>query len=328
MISYNDSINHRVMTRFSSLENELSFNPDKNYLFDLSYLSMLQVQGEHAKNFLQGQLSCDIREVNSHQYQHGALCNLKGRVLALVDALYQDETTYQLILPDDLISKTTSSLEKTAMLSRVALVSNQPYQVMGLYLQNPNDILPESFNPLLNTYEMSSNKLYSIYYLGQQLYVLIVPSHVVAQLKHPYFSVQQWRGSLAWHRLKLQHQWIEIYPNTRGLFLPHRLNLQHLGYLNFNKGCYKGQEIIARMHYRATLKHELQCFIIETDGNLCSGQRLFGKDSTIEIGELVDYCPIGDKHYFIAASLLLEHPNHVYIEDHPHAIELKIPVNV
>lgn len=323
MTSYNHPINGRTMTSFSPLENELTFEPDKNYLFDLSYLSMLQIQGENASMFLQGQLSCDVKEVDSNQYQHGALCNLKGRVLALVDVIHQEKEGYQLILPEDLMLKTQTSLEKTAMLSRVTMLPQSQYQFFGLYLQNPSDILPVFFKYPMKEYEMITNPVYSHYFLGNGLYVLIVKKNAAEELWHEFKTHHQWRGSLAWHALTLQRKQVEIYPTTRGLFLPHRLDLHHLGYLNFNKGCYKGQEIIARTHYRATLKHQLRCFSVETNEALISGQRLFKTDSTIEVGELVDYCQLNDHQYLIAASVLFDCPLTVRIEDHHQPVELR-----
>jgi folate-binding protein YgfZ len=116
--------------------------------------------------------------------------------------------------------------------------------------------------------------------------------------------------------LQLKQQRIEIYPESRAVFLPHRLGLHQRDYISFNKGCYKGQEIIARTHYKATLKHELKVFTIQTDATLKSGLRLLAPDSDQEIGELVDYAPIGDGLYLIAASILIDSDKHARIDGH------------
>jgi folate-binding protein YgfZ len=110
-------------------------------------------------------------------------------------------------------------------------------------------------------------------------------------------------GSLTWHTLKLYQKQIDIYPESRGLFLPHRLGLHLSQYISFDKGCYKGQEIIARTHYRATLKHELKTYIIRTEHPLYSGQKLYNVNEETEIGELIDYSMLGDNTYLIAVSI-------------------------
>ena len=323
MMSIKDyCINKRPFTTYSPLTNELTLNRDKNYLFDLSYLSGIGVEGDKAYEFLQGQLSCDIREVNPNQFKQGAMCNLKGRVLALVDIVNWFEQGLHLIIPQDLLQATQSTLSKTAMFSRVTLKPATNYKLFGFYLQNNEDIAP--FNLKL------SNTEYGVVYqdeccgynLGNSVYVLMVKNDHAEELKGQFIKHAQWRGSLAWHALQLQQQRFEIYPESRGLFLPHRIDLQHKGYLSFDKGCYKGQEIVARTHYRAKLKHELRVFTIQTTESLQSGLRLLEANSNIDIGELIDYCPMGDNTFLMAASILFNPPENIRIEGHKGVIAL------
>jgi folate-binding protein YgfZ len=316
------TINDRTLTSFSPLEEELTFDPHQNYLFDLSYLSVLQVQGEQAQTFLQGQVSCDMHEVTTQQFQQGALCNLKGRVLSLMDILHTEMNGYQLILPHDLMLKTKASLDKTALLSRVKLTPNTDYRVFGLYIQNPEVNLFPTIQYPTHDYGVVTKRFYSCYFLGKGLYTLMIEKSAAEDLCREYKSHQLIRGSLAWHALTLQRKKIEIYPSSRGLFLPHRLDLHKTGYLSFNKGCYKGQEIIARTHYRATLKHEMRCFTVQTHEPIHAGQRLLHPGSNIEVGELIDYCPLTANHYLIAASVLFEHPLELCLEHHKESVTL------
>lgn len=316
-------INSRPFTTLLPIINELEFTAAKNYLFDLSYLSSLAVIGDKAADFLQGQLSCDLRQVNNHTIRHGAMCNLKGRVLALMDVL--DWHGLQLVLPKDLIPATQFSLNKTAMLSRVKLEVRDCYQIYGFYLANPDDLLPENLPLPGQPHALSTNEQACCYSLGKQLYIIIIKQDYAATLSQPFESRQQLRGSLAWHRLQLQTKTVEIYTDTRGLFLPHRIDLHLSGYLSFDKGCYKGQEIVARTHYRATLKHRLELFIIESAEPIHAGKKLFSiTGENTEVGELIDYCPLGNNRYLIAASVLLATPKDVLIEDHANPVLLGI----
>lgn len=87
----------------------------------------------------------------------------------------------------------------------------------------------------------------------------------------------------------------EIYPETSGKFLPHELNLPELGAVSFNKGCYTGQEIIARMHYRGKLKNHLYYAKIQTSLPILRGNDIYlqGKSK----GSIVDYCQIAYNTY-------------------------------
>ena len=318
----NHLVNKRQFSTFSPLEHELSYEPQKNYLFDLSYLKGLHVTGDKAKEFLQGQVSCDVREVTNLQMRQGALCNLKGRILALLDIIDWAAMGVHLILPADLLPETQASLAKTAIFSRVTLRPADNYQLFGLYLQNPEDLIPFDVEPPTTALSVVSNDDYYCYYLGDNLYIYLVKTNKSAAIQDNFIKKSQWRGSLAWHALQLQQKRIEIYPESRGMFLPHRLGLQLSGYLSFNKGCYKGQEIIARTHYRAKLKHELRLFIIQTTEALQSGQKFFEENNDIEIGELVDYCSLSEGRFLIAASVVFSAPKKIRLEDHQQVIEL------
>lgn len=323
MANLNYQINSRQLTVFSPLTSELAYDPNKNYLFDLSYLASIRVVGEHAQDFLQGQLSCDLREVTPLQIRQGALCNLKGRVLALLDVVNWASIGFNLIVPADLLLATEATLAKTAMFSRVSLGPATNYQLFGFYLQNPHDDIPFNIELPTSRLSVTSQDSYCCYCLQENVYIFLINNQHSQAIREEFEKKLQWRGSLAWHALQLQHKHIEIYPESRGLFLPHRLGLQLSGYLSFNKGCYRGQEIVARTHYRATLKHELKLFIIQTNEPLKSGLALVSDNDNLTIGELIDFCPIGAEKFLIAVSIIFEHPSTAHFEGQKGVISLQ-----
>lgn len=323
MTTFTCQINTRQLTAFAPLADELVYDSNKNYLFDLAYLAGIHIAGERAQEFLQGQLSCDLREVNEHQMRKGALCDLKGRILALLDVVNWSGHGFQLILPRDLLPGTKASLAKTAMFSRVTLNQANNYQLLGFHLQSDNDFIPFNLKLSITPYDVIHQDNHCCYCLGNNFYIFLVDVAHAKTLCDQFIKCSQWRGSLAWHALQLQQKRIEIYPESRGLFLPHRLGLQLSGYLSFDKGCYKGQEIIARTHYRAKLKHALKVFKIHTDEALRTGQKIFNDEGKIEIGELVDFCPIGNGEYLIAASVVFEYPQRVLIDGHGEILDLQ-----
>jgi tRNA-modifying protein YgfZ len=301
------TINDRQLTHNYPLQDEFNYILNKNYLFALPYLGSISIHGEKSAEFLQGQISCDVREINSQNMRPGALCNLQGRILALPHVI--NWSNLQLILPQDQLEITKASLAKTAMLSRVKLDMHLPY-IYGFYLQNINDLIP--FNTQLpnNIFETTHTDEFYCYKISEKCYIFITQNPITT------FPELQQRGSLAWHKLQLQAQHVNIYSNSRGLFLPHRIGLHTLGYIHFNKGCYKGQEIIARTHYRAKLKHNLKLFTVITPEQLYSGQQIFDAITNSEIGELIDYCPLGNNEYLIAISSLLDHNLDVKFANH------------
>lgn len=285
-------------------QNDLSFTEKTNYLFSLDYLSLLHVSGAQAADFLQGQLTCDIRLVQDDRMQQGALCNLKGRILALMDIFKRDDA-YYLMMPQDLSEATFHSLERFALLSRCQLQTVMPRNIYGLWIQDSNAENLVSFISLPEqTYDLIQHASHTIYKIDSSLFILIShEDHFSKQIENLFQKNNAYYGSLAWHYHQLYHHHIEIYPSTRGQFLPHRLNLQDTAYLSFNKGCYKGQEIIARTHYKATLKHHLVFF--EVDGAYApeAGSLILDQKTQTEIGEVVDCAPTPAQNCLIAATV-------------------------
>ncbi len=318
---FNHLINNRVLTTIAPIETELQLQPGKNYLFDLSYLGILDVTGTKACEFLQGQLTCDVNSISDIQMIQGAQCNLKGRILALMDVLSWKGV--KLMLPKDLLEATINSLNKTAMLSRVSLRENNELVVLGFYLQNPQDMVPDSNFFPSNLYALTYGADYCCFHLGNGFYIFIGESAFASAVTQRFAEQQQLLGSLTWHSLRLAQQQLEIYPESRGLFLPHRLDLHQTPYLSFNKGCYKGQEIIARMHYKSTLKHQLRIYSLVTDEKIYSGQKLVHEANGSELGELVDYSILGSGHYLVAVSLLKGIEPLVLFEGHKKAVSLE-----
>ena len=209
------------------------------------------------------------------------------------------------------------------MLSRVKINKVSNYKIFGFYLNNKEDLIPFNLELSNSPYSVIIGESYYCYCLSPNLYIFIVDEKNASKLTADFITSSQWRGSLAWHYLNLKQNRIDIYPESCGLFLPHNLNLHLTGYINFNKGCYKGQEIIARMHYRSKLKYELKLFEFKSDEPIYIGQKLINIDDNQIIGEIVDFCPLIDNKFLIAGSVLFNIPLTVNLEGNSLPVDLQ-----
>ncbi len=249
---------------------------DENCLIDLSHLGLIKITGLDAAKLLQGQLTCDVSEVTPTSSRLAAHCNPKGRIISLFQLfLYQDH--YYLQMPRTLIPIALTALKKYAVFFKVELTD-------------------------------ASDELITIGYCGNQLPQIMCDDHFVITQEGRYQILGDmdsmtllWKkiaehtevsDAEHWQYLKISNYIPTIYPETSEKFLPHELNLPGLKAVSFNKGCYTGQEIIARMHYRGKLKTELKEHIIETDSTLIRGE-----DSAW--GLIVDYCEINPNQYSV-----------------------------
>lgn len=313
-------INHRALSCFHSIEHELIIDPAKNYLFDLDNLGVIQLEGEKSLEFLQGQLTSNLKMVSDVQMMPAAQCNLKGRILSLMDVVLWK--TLHLVLENDMLETTINSLSKVALLSRVELNTRPDLVLFGLVHNNTQSPIPDlDFFPQ-EIGNLSFNQDYCIYNLGNNFYIILAKEQFAEQLKNHFADADLLYGSLTWHTLCLKNKHFSIYPESRGLFLPHRVDLQNTRLISFDKGCYKGQEIIARMHYKSVPKHQLHIVRIQKDIQLFSGQKILEPDHKTEIGELIDYSILGKGEFILAVSILKDYQGKVLLESSDLSVNL------
>ncbi len=284
LITNTQNIGSRVYTTASEITTELATIETNNYLCQLDYLTAIKIIGNNAATFLQGQLTCDITKVTADTQQSGALCTLKGRVLALLNIIYHDNA-YFIIIPKDLLQIVIEALRMPAAFSKVILTPMPTIFIFGFFGEN------NFSNTLVFDYKS---------HIDNNRAILLTTNPEV--LQHNQSTQIQYKNSLLWHYLNLQNNTLNIYPETSGMFLPHRLNLHLNNYISFNKGCYKGQEIIARTQYLGTLKHELIFRKIQQPTPPILGSILHDLISKQELGTVIDYCPYNHNHYLIALS--------------------------
>ena len=315
----NMSLNERSFNLYRPLKEELAYPLNRALLFDLPNPGVLSVGGEKAREFLQGQLTTDVRKLDSYSVCPAALCSVQGRILNLMELI--EWQGLKLIMPEDMLAQTEANLRHLALLSRVNLQTDSSLSCLGLYC--PNSIRPDNFPlalPQAIWQGQAGQESYS-YAVSPHLRLILLPASLKASILDQWPSDQRY-GSLAWHAHSIREQRLSIYPDTRGLFLPHRLGLEKTAYLCFNKGCYKGQEIIARTHYRAKPKHGLYRYQISTPECFKAGDTLWNKQGDSEIGEIIDYCPLDHHRFLILISALFEHPREVKLKHATTTIDL------
>ncbi len=258
-------------------------------LFDLLTLGLLRVSGMQAKNFLQGQLTCDVNAITENAPTLGAHCNPQGRIISLFYLFYW-QSAYYLLMPRELITIAESALKKYALFFKVELsdVSQQ------FHLYGCTDTWDErSKNEVLLTLPVSSSRC-------------IIMTDAMTETHAKQVDLE---SAAAWKYLDFCQRLPSLYPNTSQQFLPHELHLDKLNAIAFNKGCYTGQEIIARMHYRGKLKNHLYLANIASATAPQPGQTIYAlhADEINASGTVVDVCQRAERDYWV---LLLTTDNH------------------
>lgn len=234
----------------------------QNTLYELSSFGLLSVRGQDAKTFLQGQITCNVDEMTKDHGLIGAHCNLKGRMQSLFKIFLHPEEAgephYLLNMPVSMLNLALQNFKKYALFSKVELsIMNE---MVGIGLYGPD-------TPALISAIASDLGAYAVYkYPGESPhYALYGQGALMKQCWQQWTSVCHIVPSEAAELLEIRAGLPMIYPETVDQILPHHANLSILQGISYNKGCYLGQEIIARMQYRGKLKkHMYRAFVQDT----------------------------------------------------------------
>lgn len=221
-----------------------------SFITHLTNFSSICISGPDAAQFLQGQVTCDVREIDAHTSRLGGICNPQGRVQAIF-ILLQWHTDYYLVLPTVLAPLILERLKKYILLSKVTLAIADTIQIFGLRGESINK-LDLSLNQ--KNYAISTNTVSCLIHLPDTVPCALLLTHAnyAEKISHDFATINV--NQEHWHYYQLQQTIPQLCLATYEKLTPHDLNLPKLGAVSFKKGCYCGQEIIARMEYRAKLK--------------------------------------------------------------------------
>jgi hypothetical protein len=197
----------------------------------LTHLGILQIEGEKASSFLQGQVTCDVESLTPPSAGLGGYCNIKGRLLCTFYCLRFSPSKIWLVMPKALIPDIQKILHRYGVFSRITLTDCSDTQFLTGHLAAPG-------TPSTNSYALSEKALM----LPDGRHIEWGPTSTGTE------DISEWITS----DIEQLVPW--IYPQTSGVFLPHHCHLVESDGVSFEKGCYLGQEVIARMHYRGNIK--------------------------------------------------------------------------
>lgn len=227
------------------------------YLCDLDNLGVLEVTGQNAKTFLQGQLTCDLHAMPAERSCLAAFCNAKGRIIASL-RIWQSDASYLLILPRNNLTHTLQQLQKYAVFSRVTLSDRSAEQAVFGWLGNAPPPLPLSLPNALNQVvsESATQHCIQISTLPQR-YLFIANLDTAKRLWRDLYTPQRHVPVALWELCDIRMKLAHVDHRSSELFTPHDLDYPQQGAVSFSKGCYVGQEIIARMQHLGKLKKHL-----------------------------------------------------------------------
>jgi tRNA-modifying protein YgfZ len=302
-----------------------------NTLCALSDTGILYVGGEDAQEFLQNQLSNDISHIDANKAQLSSFSNAKGRMIAIFRVI-QIDGGYLLIMPKSILQQVMQQLQKYVIRAQVVMADiTESFAMTGI--SSSPDLLPvdERFPTQLNEV-YQSDSLISVHVNssdGQQRYLLLSNDEEEAiELVSTLSEKLTLSVADSWRLQEIQAGVPTLYPQTMLAFVLQMSNLQLLDGVSFKKGCYPGQEVVARMQYLGKLKRRMYLARIASDHCPMPGDELKSRDAEGKdgAGKVVDAICENDNSclmLFIAQIEKAEADNLVLLDQPDSAIKLQ-----
>jgi len=266
-----------IVEHFGNAQDELMASQNGTVLCDLSQFGILKVSGEEAQNFLQNLLSSDVREVGAQQAQISSLNTPKGRILATF-LIWQADADYYLHLPRSLCATILKRLSMYVLRAKVKIEDASDRIIcLGLSGEGATALLQLHFGSApQNTLAVEHHDNASVIRVGAQRYQInTTPQHAPALWQNLLASARP-VGAPCWDWLNIRSGIPVITPATQEQFVPQMANLELIGGVNFKKGCYPGQEIVARMQYLGKSKRRM--YLAHIAGYAQAGEQLFSAE--------------------------------------------------
>ncbi len=307
---------------------DVTSNASETALTPLPRYSVLSISGEDSTNFLQGQSTCDIKSLTADRATPGAICNPKGRALTNF-LMFIRNGAFHLVLPKALASLVEKRLRMYVLRSRVKIADvTDSLGFFGL----SGGALPEHLPPVgahsdEARYPVINENSTQWIGFGQGQWIF---------LGTPEAAQRQWtelveHGSgietppSRWDLLCILNGIPTLDAETSETFVPQMFNLDLLGGISFKKGCYTGQEIVARMHYLGKLKRRMYLAGCASDRLPGPGENVMKQGHEQSVGQIVKAEVLGSGDIRLLTVLQIDQSGskNLYLEKSPKSL-LKI----
>jgi folate-binding protein YgfZ len=244
----------------------------------LSHLGVIRVEGEDAAKFLHGQLTQDFSLLNMEQARLAAFCSAKGRMQASFVGFKRSPSEILLVCSRDLLATTLKRLSMFVMRAKAKLTdASEAFVLYGLAGSASHRAATPDAWALTRVGDACVVNLYPADGVTRQMWVAPADAEVP---QGEVLALETWA-------------WSEVRSGVATLsqpvfeaFVPQMLNFESIGGVNFKKGCYPGQEVVARSQFRGTLKR--RAFVAHCDMPLTVGQEIFNNaDAEQPVGLVV-----------------------------------------
>ena len=288
----------------------LSHLPVLDGVAPLPHLGVIRALGEDAANFLHNQLTQDVLLMKADQCHLGAFCNAKGRMQASFVYCKPSPDEVLLVCRRDLIAQTVKRLSMFVLRAKVKLTdATADFHLLGLAGNSLSSLvtkISQEAGAHTSSQELSTAQqawrciplesaqahVLTLYPAMGQPRALMLASSAPDLSQYPALDPSHWQLGEVMSGIA----WVELA--TFEAFVPQMLNYESVDGVNFKKGCYPGQEVVARSQFRGTLKR--RAYVVQSAGAISAGQEIFTSDALDQpCGLVAQVATVNDQTYAI-----------------------------
>ena len=265
------------LLNFGDATAELQAASRQTVLVPLTHLGLIEAGGEEAKTFLHSQFTSDINHLGDGQAQHSGWCSAKGRMQASF-LVWRLGDNYQLALAADLQEATQKRLQMFVLRAKVKLTSQTDTILLGLSGPQAVEALADAALPCpADPMTTTLSDAVTVIRLDANRFIIAAPESAMAALWQKLTVKARPAGVPAWRWLDIQAAFPLVTLATKEEFVPQMADFEKIGGVSFHKGCYPGQEIVARTQYLGKVKRHL--FRLSSQQALKAGDELHSPDN-------------------------------------------------
>ncbi len=261
---------------------------------------VLSIEGSDANTFLQGQITNDINQIDLQMSQLAAVCTPKGRVIAL-GRLLRQETGFWWLLPKSMVARLQDHLKRYLLRAKVVL-TNKSDELMTLGVGGTEGIalVQQRFQcdltAPLSTMQTEVGCVTRMWGDYPRIEITGPIDKITALMEE--FALSK---AAIWQANEMIAGVPTIYPDTSEMFIPQSINLDLIQAVNFKKGCYTGQEIVARTQHLGRIKRRLYLGTVTSEEAPRIGDKLSSPAAAAneETGTLVEVVSLGESSDYL-----------------------------
>lgn len=276
----------------------------KPSLCALTDLITLEISGPDTAQFLQGQVTCDVNKLNAETATYGVQCNPKGRVIFSFLATRPTADSILLRIPASMETIARQSLGKYIVFSKAEILPTSATVVISLTGDKAGDIIEKVFSTTLtNKMAVKATEVATVIkHDNNRFECWLNPLNAEATWR-ALIQLTEFQPSRYWHHAEIAAGIPTIYPSTSEEFVPQTINLVEVGAVSFEKGCYTGQEVVARMQYLGKQKRHARIAHINTNKTPKPGDDLYKAGSSQSVGKVISAAQTADKQLTLLVSI-------------------------